>query len=286
MPRAAPRPLFARLGMTFRPKPGVEGARKPVVLVTGASEGIGFALALRFAREGCDVMLVARSAATLAEAAEGIRALSGRMVYEVASDLTTPAGIEAVDSAVKANDVYVFILINNAGVGYGGEFAAQGEESLRRLIDLNMGAMTQLTRRYLPDMVRRGAGGVLNIGSLGGFSPGPYQAAYYASKAYVLSLTQALAQEAWGSGARISVVAPGPVTTKFHQRAGALDANYLKFPGAISAERAARDAYLGFFLRQAIIVPGVFAFVASIFTRILPHFVLTPFIGWLLKKRY
>jgi len=282
----APRTLFSRIGLVLRPRAAHADGYAPVVVVTGASEGIGFSLALRFAREGHDIMAVARSAGTLADAAAVIRARSGRAVYEVAADLTTARGLDAIDEALKANRLYVYILVNNAGVGYGGEFIAQGAESMRRLLDLNIYAMSELIRRHLPGMQQRREGGVLNVGSLGGFFPGPYQAAYYASKAYVLSLTHALAQEVRGGGVRVSAVAPGPVQTRFHQRAGAWNSNYLKMPGGISAERVARGAYLGFFLRQIVIVPGGLAFLASVFSRIIPYAILTPFIGWLLKKRY
>ncbi|MDX2266371.1 MAG: SDR family NAD(P)-dependent oxidoreductase [Hyphomicrobiales bacterium] len=278
------RGIYSRLGVAFKPKP-LDG-RAPVVIVTGATEGIGYELALRFAREGLDVMLVARSPGNVEEARQRIAEASGRRTFGVPADLATEAGIDAVDAALNAHGLYGFILVNNAGVGYGGEFEAQGGAALRRMIDLNITALSELTRRRLPDMIRAGGGGVLNVGSLAGFFPGPYQAAYYASKAYVRSLSNALAEEMRGKDVRVSVAAPGPVSTKFHQKAGVRNANYLKFPGAISAHRTARGAYLGFWLRLTVIVPGTLPFIASIFSRAIPTPVITPFIGWLLKKRY
>ncbi|MDZ4791008.1 MAG: SDR family oxidoreductase [Hyphomicrobiales bacterium] len=277
--------LFVQLGLKLGSKPDQNG-RTPLVLVTGASEGIGYELALRFAREGHDIMAVARSAATLQAASQRIRDLTGQAVHAVAADISSQSGLDIVDEALSQKNAYVFILVNNAGVGYGGEFASQAPEEMRRLIDLNMYALTELTRRYLPGMRSARHGGVLNLGSLGGFYPGPYQAIYYASKAYVRSLTNALAWEVWGSGVRFSVVSPGPVHTDFHQKAGVGNANYLKFPGIISAERVARSAYHGFFMRRRVIVPGTLVFIASVFSRAIPTFIITPFIGWLLKKRY
>ncbi|MBC8050301.1 MAG: SDR family oxidoreductase [Chitinophagales bacterium] len=281
----ASKTLFVRLGLKLASKADKNG-RTQVVLVTGASEGIGYELALRFAREGHDIMAVARSAATLQAASQRIRDLTGRAVHAVAADISSQSGLDIVDEALSQKNAYVFILVNNAGVGYGGEFASQGPEEMRRLIDLNMYALTELTRRYLPGMRSARHGGVLNVGSLGGFYPGPYQAIYYASKAYVRSLTNALAWEAWGSGVRFSVVSPGPVHTNFHQKAGAGNSNYLKFPGMVSAERVARSAYHGFFMRRRVIVPGTLVFIASMFSRAIPTFIITPLIGWLLKKRY
>lgn len=280
----APKTMFGRLGLKLGAKPD-ENGRTPLVLVTGASEGIGYELALRFAREGHDIMTVARNSAALEAASQRIRDLTGRAVHAVSADLTVQRGLDAVDEALARHNAYVLVLINNAGVGYGGEFASQTPEAMRRLIDLNMYALTELTRRYLPAMRRARHGGILNVGSLGGFYPGPYQAIYYASKAYVRSLTNALAWEAWGSGVRFAMIAPGPVETNFHQKAGVGNSNYLKFPGMVSAERVARSAYYGFFMRRRVIVPGTLVFIASVFSRAIPTFIITPFIGWLLKKR-
>jgi hypothetical protein len=281
----ATKTLFGRLGLRLRPRPDAQG-RRPIVLVTGASEGIGYELALRFAREGHEVMAVARSGGPLRIACESISAETGRAAIPVAADLALEAGMNAVDDALKAHNAYVFVLVNNAGVGYGGEFCAQSPEAMRRLIDLNIYALSELTRRHLPQMIQHGRGGILNVGSLAGFFPGPYQAAYYASKAYVRSLTNAIAWETFGSGVRFSVVSPGPVSTKFHQKAGVRNSFYLRFPGTVSARRVATSAYHGFYLRRRVIVPGVLPFIASIASRALPTFIITPFLGWLLKKRY
>ncbi len=140
--------------------------------------------------------------------------------------------------------------------------------------------------RFLPGMIARRKGGVINIASLGGFLPGPYQAAYYASKAYVISLTKAVAHELWGTGVHVCAVTPGAVSTKFHERMGAQSANYLKFPGLASPEQVAWLTYLGYRLGRTVIIPGLLPTLGALWIWILPHFVLTPFIGWLLKKRY
>jgi short-subunit dehydrogenase len=149
-----------------------------------------------------------------------------------------------------------------------------------------METLTGLTRAFLPEMVRRGRGGILNIASLGGLLPGPYQAAYYASKAYVVSLTEALAYENAGCGVRISAAAPGPVATRFHERMGASSALYLTLQRVMTPENAARIIYSGFAGRRTIIVPGFLASLNSFGARYMPHAVMTPVIGWILKKRY
>ncbi|MEJ2118128.1 MAG: SDR family NAD(P)-dependent oxidoreductase, partial [Alphaproteobacteria bacterium] len=176
--------------------------------------------------------------------------------------------------------------VNNAAIGIGGPFVEQDADHLMRLVALNIGALTALTRHFLPGMLKRQRGGVLNVASIGGLLPGPYQAAYYASKAYVMSLTEALAHEYAGLGVRIAAAAPGPVHTEFHKRMGVNAAHYLEMSGGMSAERAARLIYAGYICRRRVIVPGFFASLAAFAVRYIPHVVLVPFIGWLIKRRY
>jgi hypothetical protein len=191
-----------------------------------------------------------------------------------------------VDAALNQAGLYADILVNNAGMGLGGPFAEQDSARLDALVRLNIGALTALTRRFLPDMLRRARGGVLNIASLGGLLPGPYQAAYYASKAYVVSLTEALAHENAGCGVRICAATPGPVATGFHAKMGVGNANYLKLQSVMNANSAARVIYSGFIGRRTLIAPGVMATFNFHAIGLIPHVILVPFIGWLLKQRY
>ncbi len=262
------------------------GAPRPVCVVTGGSEGIGYALAMQFAKSGSDILLVARTVTNLETAAAAIRAATGRRVETAAIDLTGTAICEQLDAELEKHGFYCDILINNAGIGLGGEFTSHETADVVHLIDLNIRALTELMHHYLPGMLARGEGGVLNVASLGGMLPGPYQAAYYASKAYVISLTRAVAVEISGSGVRMCVLAPGPVATRFHERMSATSALYLKLPGTISAERTARAAHFGYRLRRTVIVPGLLAWIGSLFLNIIPQWIMAPFMGVLLKKRY
>src|SRR5262249_2411187 len=191
---------------------------KPMVVVTGASEGIGYALARRFAAAGNDLILVARRSQPLEEASQRIRADFKVDAVAVSADVTQPEAIAAIDAALAAHRGYADILVNSAGLGLAGPFISQPPESILRLLDLNVHAVTRLMRHFLPGMRVRGRGGILNLASLGGYVPGPYQAAYYASKAYVLSLSEAVAAETAGEGVHVSALAPGPVSTSFHRR--------------------------------------------------------------------
>lgn len=267
---------------TAAAQPG--GAAEPVTVVTGGTEGIGLELAREFARNGHDLVLVARTVRNLERAAEQLAATCSVTVHAVAADLATQEGRDALARAVEQNGMWVEYLVNNAGVGHAGPFADADPARLLGIIDLNVLAVTELTRRFLPGMLARRRGGVLNVGSLAGFAPGPYQQAYYASKAYVISLTQAIAHETRGTGVRISVLTPGPVATDFHARMGSERAYYLAF-GMMQPETVARIAYANFMCRQTIIVPGIPNMLNHMLLRLMPRVLLVPFMSLLLKQR-
>src|SRR5262245_26663215 len=159
-----------------------DSGRKAVTVITGGSEGIGRALADEFAARGHRLMLIARSETYLQKAAAEIGRDYGVEVHTAAIDLSAPDAVARVEEALDAARLYPDYLVNNAAFGIGGQFAEQEAARLGQLVGLNIGALTGLTRRFLPDMLARAKGGVLNIASMGGLFPGPYQAAYYASK--------------------------------------------------------------------------------------------------------
>lgn len=143
-------------------------------------------------------------------------------------------------------------------------------------------SLTRMMRAALPPMRARGTGGILNVASLGGMTPGPYQAAYYASKAFVISLTEAVGHEVRGEGVRIAVVAPGPVETNFHAAMGAEGAFYRAIVPSASPEAVARSAYRGFMLGRRVIVPGILGTASALALRLLPHALSVPMVGRLL----
>lgn len=256
----------------------------PATVITGASRGIGLSLAKRFAADGGAVVLVARTLKPLQAAANEVLAASPRtVVVPVALDLTTPDAIHALEAALSGHGLYLDVLVNNAGIGLGGAFTEHSPAQLDELIAVNVATLTRLTRHVLPAMQARARGGVLNVASLGGYVPGPYQAVYYASKAYVISLTEAIAEELSGSGVRISVVAPGPVATSFHSSMGADQALYRRLLPDQSPDAVAASARRGFALGRRVIVPGALPFVAGLALRLLPHPISVRFVALLLK---
>jgi short-subunit dehydrogenase len=256
-----------------------------MTVVTGASEGIGYALARRFAAAGCNLVLVARRPELLEEAAERIRAEYKVEAVAVATDVTRPEAIAAIEAALAEHRAYADVLVNGAGMGLAGAFISHPPEAVLRLLDLNVRALTELMRHFLPGMRARGRGGVLNLASLGSYVPGPYQAVYYASKAYVLSLTEAVAAETAGEGVRVSALAPGPVNTSFHRRMGSERSFYRYLVLPASAEHVAAAGYRGFAFGWRVIVPGILNPALAFALRILPHRIVIPIVGWLLKPR-
>ena len=258
---------------------------KPAVVVTGASRGIGLALARRFAKAGHDIALLAREPGPLVEAATAIAQDFHVKALAVAIDVTAPDAPRTIDARMAEHGYFADILNNNAGVGLAARFKLHGPSKLTHLLNLNVVALTRLMRHVLPGMLARARGGVLNVASLGGLTPGPYQAAYYASKAYVISLSEAVGYETAGSGVRISVLAPGPVDTGFHEAIGTGLSFYRQLLVPLSPEQTANAAYRGYMLGCRLIVPGFLNKGLTVALRILPHTLLLPITAWLLRPR-
>ncbi len=256
----------------------------PAVVVTGGSRGIGFAIADRFAADGHRVAIVARNRPALEAAASEIERRRGSPVQAIACDVTGTEASATIANALRDAGLYPDVFVNNAAVGLAGVFTTHSTKEIDRLTDLNVVALTRLARAFLPDMLARRRGGVLNIASLGAVVPGPHQAAYYASKAYVLSLSEALRAECAGQGVRIAVVLPGPVSTTFHAAMGAEGSLYRRVLPALTPEAVARSAVGGFMLGRAVIVPGPLNEVFYVFLKVLPHGMTVPLMRLLLRR--
>ena len=258
---------------------------KPMVVVTGGSRGIGLAIARRFARAGHPVTIVARDGAALEAAAAAIGRKHNVRTLALALNVADRDAAQSIEDALAAEGFYLDVLVNCAGTGLAGPFISHSQAAIDELLAVNAAALTRLTRHALPQMLARGRGGILNVASLGGLVPGPNQAAYYASKAYVVSLTRAIATENAGRGVRIMALAPGPVDTGFHQAMGAELSFYRQLLLALSADQTARAAYRAYVLGWRLFVPGLTGKLLQVALWIIPHALLLPLIGWLLRRR-
>ncbi|HEV8346799.1 MAG TPA: SDR family oxidoreductase [Vicinamibacterales bacterium] len=225
-------------------------------LITGASSGIGLELARVFAEHGCDVVLVARSEARLQTLAAELQT-KGVRAHVIVSDLSTPGGAALVAQRVADLGLAIDVLVNNAGHGTYGPFLQTPWETELSIIQVNIVALTELTKRLLPAMVARKSGRILNVASTAAFLPGPLMAVYYASKAYVLSFSEGIANELEGSGVTVTVLAPGPTASGF-QTAAALEESKLVAGRKLPTSReVARAAYEGVMAGKPLVVPGL-----------------------------
>jgi hypothetical protein len=230
-----------------------------VALVTGASSGIGLELAKLFAGDGYDLVLVARREARLRELATALADRYHVRTTVIAADLTDPAAPSEVKRRVAAAGLDVRFLVNNAGFGLTGEFSRTDVTTELRMIQVNVTALTHLTKLFLPGMVAEHQAAILNVASTAGFVPGPLMAVYYATKAYVISFSEALAEETRGSGVTVTVLCPGATRTEFQARAGIdLEARAFQGPWVADAAGVARAGYNGMLRGKRLVIPGFF----------------------------
>ena len=227
----------------------------PAVLITGASSGIGYELARVFARHGRDVILVARREDRLRELAERIETESRVTATVIVSDLAGPQAPQEIHEAAAAAGITVDTLVNNAGFTAFGTFADLPLENELAMIAVNVAALTALTKLFLPAMLSARSGRILNVASTAAFQPGPLMAVYYATKAYVLLLSEALAEELEGSGVTVTALCPGPTRTGF-QASGGLEHSRLVQGEIASARSVAEFGYRALMAGRRVAIPG------------------------------
>ncbi|TDT78036.1 hypothetical protein BDE40_1340 [Litoreibacter halocynthiae] len=250
------------------------------VLITGASEGIGKAIAHRAAQDGRDLILSARSEDKLKALAGELRE-TGRDVHVVIADLNAADGAKTLwANATQIGQIDV--LVNNAGLGINGPFAKTDTAREEATAQVNMIALTQLMKAGVQHMTGNGGGKILNVSSTAAFMPGPQMAVYHASKSYVLSLSEAVAQELAGAGITVSVLCPGPTKTDFFKDADMKDVRLLKLGLSMTAEGVADAGWSGMMRGKRVIVPGFMNKVFAFMPRITPRGLLT----WVVAQFY
>jgi hypothetical protein len=238
---------------------------RKTALVTGASSGIGVELARIHAQRGGDLVLVARRQDRLEALKTELEQAHGVTAHVLAKDLTDREAAKQIHDELASRGVQIDYLINNAGFGNGGFFHEQDWATNEAMIMVNVVALAALTRLFVPDMIARGGGRILNVASMAAFLPGPLQAIYYATKAFVVSFSEAIGNELRRTGVTVTALCPGPVDTEFIERANLRKAK--GFARTVSAADVAQTGYDAMLTGKPIVVPGIV-------NKIIIHFLL------------
>lgn len=228
---------------------------RKTALITGATSGIGYDLSRLLARKGYNLILVARTKKKLEELSADLQRMHSISTKAMAKDLTDPKTPEAIYREITNAKITIDLLVNNAGAGVFGAFSGTEMKSELDMIQLNVTTLAHLIKLFLPEMVKRREGKILNVASTAAFQPGPFMANYYASKSYVVSLSVALASELKGTGVTVSVLCPGPTRTEFHKRANMEDSGLMKL-SFMESDEVARIGYEGLMKGRTVIIPG------------------------------
>jgi short-subunit dehydrogenase len=259
--------------------------RVDTALITGASSGIGEALAKRFAQGGHALVLVSRNTARLEALAATLSADYGIKVWVQAADLARPAAVQALGAALRRKRIAIDVLVNNAGVLWQGEFASTLPRKHQEMIDLNVAGLTGMLAQFLPPMCKRGHGHVLNVASIAAFQPIPLLATYAATKAFVLSLTESLAEELKNRGVTVTALCPGITATHMLSSATAANGRLAKLPGILigDAEKVADEGYRACMQGEVIRVPGAVNQAVTLASRATPRWLLRRVVGTLAR---
>lgn len=257
---------------------------RPLALITGASSGIGAELAGCAAAAGHDLILVARRADALAALAEQLSSRHGILAQVIACDLSDAAALDRLVAQIESERQRIDVLVNNAGYGSFGEFRDANLADQRQMMRLNMEAPVVLTRRLLPQLLAA-RGRVLNIASTAAFQPGPYMAVYYATKAFLLSWSEALAEELRHSGVSVTAFCPGPTASGFQDRAAMHASGLLKLQRMPDAASVARAGWQAAKQRRRVVIPGGFNWLLAQSVRFTPRRLVTAMVRWISAPR-
>jgi short-subunit dehydrogenase len=243
-------------------------------LITGASGGIGLELAKIFAKEKIDLVLVARSEDKLLKIKNDFETLSGIKVTVIAKDLSLPDAPKEIYDNLKEMELSIDILINNAGFGYWGSFTETKIEKELQMLNLNINALTYLTKLFAKDMVNQGNGKIMNVASVAAFMPGPFMAVYYATKSYVLSFSQALAEELTNKGVTVTTLCPGPTKTGFENTAELNESKLFKTFKPVPSYKVAEFGFKALMKGKRVAVYGLSNKIMIFFLRFAPNILI------------
>jgi hypothetical protein len=253
---------------------------RPRALVTGASSGIGAELARELARDGHDLVLIARRREALERLADEFTRGHGVAVHCEACDLCDASAIEALIARLDANALHIDVLVNNAGFGLFGEFKDTDLAEERRMLALNIEAPVILTKRLLAQLIAR-RGRILNVASTAAFQPGPFMAVYYATKAFLLSWSEALAEELAGTGVTVTAFCPGATASGFQDRAAMHDSALVRGKRLPSAAEVAAAGYRALKAGRRVFIPGLMNWLLAQSIRFTPRRLVTPIVRYM-----
>jgi short-subunit dehydrogenase len=249
--------------------------RRPLALVTGASMGLGAEFARLLASEGYDLVLTARSSDKLTALKKEVEGLHGVRAHIVVQDLADPRAPIAIYDDVRAAGLEIDVLVNNAGFGMYGLFYASDLQTELDMIQVNITAVVHLTKLFMRDMVAKKRGRIVNVASTAGFQAGPLQSVYYASKAFVLSFTEAIANELRGTGVTATALCPGPTPTEFQKRANVGRVRGLRLMMRVEPDAVVRAGYKGMLQGKPVVVPGALNNAIIFLLRLFPRRMVT-----------
>jgi uncharacterized protein len=255
-----------------------QAIQKTTVLITGASSGIGYELTKLFAEDGYNLVLIARSGDKLAEIANDLQKKYGITVNVIAKDLSLASAPEEIYTQLQSESIEIGILVNNAGFASYGLFKDTDLNSELQMIQVNMTCLTHLTKLFLKDMLEEGYGKILNVASTAAFQPGPLMAVYFATKAYVLSFSEAIANELEGTGITVTALCPGPTESAFQQRAAMENSKLVKGQKIMDSQTVAKIGYRSLMEGKTVVIPGIKNQILTQSVRFAPRKIVTKIV--------
>ena len=257
---------------------------KKTALITGASGGIGYEFAKLFARNGYNLVLVARSKQKLIQVADNLKEQFGISIKIIAKDLAIPTSPEEIFTEVQQESINIQVLVNNAGFATYGFFSETNLDAELQMMQVNVVSLTHLTKLFLNNMLKQGEGKILNVASTAAFQPGPLMAVYYATKAYVLSFSEAIANELSGSGVTVTALCPGPTESGFQKRANMEQSKLVSGKKIMDAETVAIIGYHGLMKNERVVIPGLKNQLLALSIRFTPRNMVTQIVRSMQNK--
>lgn len=247
------------------------------VLITGATTGIGYELAKLFAKDKFDIIIIARNEVKLKETAEELQKEFNVNVKFISKDLSDRNSAKEIYNKLKDENISPDVLVNNAGFGSHGAFSESDPDNDIDMINLNITSLVTLNRLFLNDMLKKNSGRIMNVASTAAFQPGPYMAVYYATKAFVLSFSEAVSEELSGTNVTVSCLCPGPTETEFQYRAGIKETKMMNRRSftVMTAEEVAKTGYKKMMKGKRIIIPGFTNKAGVLFVKLFPRKIIS-----------